>query len=156
MSDDLYWKDIVGWSAVQADRLRRLARGERVNDVDWENVIEELESVGRSELKSVRSLLTRAFEHALKIHGWPGNEAVDHWYAELDAFWRDARRGMDPGMAQHLDLPELFAEAREAVLRLRTLPAPERSLPTGIALEPRDVRTASLSPDDLLARLTGP
>jgi hypothetical protein len=48
----------VGWSAAQADRLRRLARGERVNDLDWENVIEEVESVGRSELRSVKSLLT--------------------------------------------------------------------------------------------------
>lgn len=156
MPDDLYWKDIVGWSAAQADRLRRLARGERVNDLDWENLIEEVESVGRSELKSVKSLLTRAFEHALKIHGWPGNEAANHWRAEMDAFWRDARRAMDPGMAQHLDIPDLFAEAREAVLGLRTLPPPERALPGRIALAPRDVRDRTIGPDDLLARLTGP
>ena len=52
MSD--YDSDIVTWSEHQADVLRRLAAGERVNDqVDWENVVEEIESVGRSERRKL-------------------------------------------------------------------------------------------------------
>ena len=44
-----YDTDTVLWSAQQADLLRRLAAGEGVNDqVDWENVAEEIDSVGRS------------------------------------------------------------------------------------------------------------
>jgi hypothetical protein len=39
--------DVLLWYEHQANLLRRLAAGERVNDrIGWENVIEEVESVG--------------------------------------------------------------------------------------------------------------
>ena len=39
---------ILVWSEQQAALLRRLGAGEQVNDrIDWENVVEEIESVGR-------------------------------------------------------------------------------------------------------------
>jgi hypothetical protein len=48
---DLY-DDVLLWSERQAALLRRMAAGERVNDqVDWENVAEEIEDVGRSSLR---------------------------------------------------------------------------------------------------------
>jgi len=56
---DLYDTDIVTWSAQQAELLRRVAAGERINDlVDWGNVIEEIESVGQSQVDALESLLT--------------------------------------------------------------------------------------------------
>ncbi len=65
MSDDLYERDILAWSESQAALLRRLARGERVNDVDWEHVVEEIEGVGLSELNAVRSYLRLIMTHLL-------------------------------------------------------------------------------------------
>ncbi len=50
MPNDLYDRDVLAWSEHQADLLRRLAREEHVSGVDWENVIEEIECVGRTEL----------------------------------------------------------------------------------------------------------
>ena len=46
MSDgaDLYEHDILLWSEQQAELLRRLARGERVNGVDWAHVVEEIDA----------------------------------------------------------------------------------------------------------------
>jgi hypothetical protein len=38
MPNDLYDRDILAWSAQQADLLRRAARGERVNGLDWDHV----------------------------------------------------------------------------------------------------------------------
>ena len=55
VDDDLYWQDILVWSERQAELLRRVAGGERVNDVDWDHVIEEIEDVGSSELHSVQA-----------------------------------------------------------------------------------------------------
>ena len=46
MPDDLYDHDALAWSEHQASLLRRVARGERVNEVDWEHVIEEIEDRG--------------------------------------------------------------------------------------------------------------
>ena len=54
MSD--YDTDVVTWSQRQAALLRRVASGERINDqVDWENVVEEIESVGQSQVDAVES-----------------------------------------------------------------------------------------------------
>ena len=57
MPDELYDRDILTWSRNQAALLRRLARGERVNGIDWTHVLEEIEDVGISELNAVRSYL---------------------------------------------------------------------------------------------------
>jgi hypothetical protein len=58
MSDQsLYGEDILLWSEQQAAAIRRLGRtGCGIsNDLDIENVAEEIESVGRSELAAVKS-----------------------------------------------------------------------------------------------------
>ena len=112
MPDDLYTADILRWSGQQADLLRRLARGERVNDaIDWDNLIEEVETVGRSELASVRSLLARALEHLLKLHGWPDGPA-NKWRQEMRTFLRDAGDRYASSMRQALDLSDLYARTR--------------------------------------------
>ena len=67
MPDGLYERDVLAWSQHQADLLRRLGRGERVNDVDWTNIAEEIEDVGLSELHSVESFLTLILVHLLKL-----------------------------------------------------------------------------------------
>ncbi|MBV9249845.1 MAG: DUF29 family protein [Acetobacteraceae bacterium] len=56
---DLYESDILIWAEHQAALLRRRAAGELVNDaeLDWPNIAEEIEGVGRTELRAVESLL---------------------------------------------------------------------------------------------------
>jgi len=63
---DLYEADILAWSEQQTDLLRRHAAGERANDnaLDWPNILEELESVGREQLHAVESLLVQALVQA--------------------------------------------------------------------------------------------
>jgi hypothetical protein len=116
MPDDLYAADILRWSGQQADLLRRLARGERVNDaIDWENVAEEVESVGRSELHAVETLLSLAISHLLKAHCWPDGP-TQHWRHEAVSFLRGARRRFAPSMRQNLDLGTLYDQAAEDIL----------------------------------------
>lgn len=54
MSD--YDLDFYAWTQRQGALLRRLAAGERVNDadLDWPNIAEEIETLGRSERGSLR------------------------------------------------------------------------------------------------------
>ena len=69
---DLYDDDLLSWSERQAELLRRVMAGERVNlQVDWVNVIGEIEDVGRNELHTVESLLGQALRHMLKAEAWP-------------------------------------------------------------------------------------
>ena len=110
---DLYDTDVLSWSERQAELLRRVASGERVNDqVDWENVIEEVESVGRGELRETESLLIQALRHRLKIMAWPDSPEAAHWEEELTTFEIDATRAYQPPMRQRLDLAWLYRKAR--------------------------------------------
>ena len=98
---DLYDADILLWSTQQAALLRRLAAGERINDqVDWKNVVEEIESVGRNDLRAVQSHLVLALLHDLKAQAWPLSRDVPHWRAEARGQRDDARRTEPPPFSQ--------------------------------------------------------
>jgi hypothetical protein len=111
MADGLYDRDVLAWSQHQADLLRRLGRGERVNDVDWANVAEEIEDVGLSELHSVESFLNLILVHLLKLRSSPDNRSRRHWRGEIIAFQNNANRRFTPSMRQRIDVAALYAEA---------------------------------------------
>ena len=111
MPDGLYERDVLAWSQHQADLLRRLGRGERVNDVDWANVAEEIEDVGLSELHSVESFLKLILLHLLKLNAWPDSSACGHWRSEIVGFQRELRRRFSASMKQRIDVSALYADA---------------------------------------------
>jgi hypothetical protein len=129
MPDDLYDHDILAWSEHQSSLLRRVARGERVNEIDWPHVVEEIEDVGLSELNAVRSLLNQAIVHLLKIHGWPDSLARVHWQIEFGTFRSDARRRFAPSMRQRIDLPALYDDAQAQFDQVEIDGRPPRSWP---------------------------
>jgi Domain of unknown function DUF29 len=139
MSD--YDNDILIWSEHQAELLRRHAAGERANDraIDWPNIIEEIEDVGRSELRSVESLLVQALRHILKAEAWPLSRDAPNWRADAIDFRRQARRRFVPSMRQRIDMAELYADALAAV--------PE----TMDGLAPLVIQTAPPTLDELLS-----
>ena len=61
--DELYWRDSYSWAMQQADALRR----RDFAGVDWENVIEEIEDLARSEARRLISQYVRIMEHFLKL-----------------------------------------------------------------------------------------
>jgi Domain of unknown function DUF29 len=111
MPDSLYERDVLAWSQHQADLLRRLGQGERVNDVDWANVAEEIEDVGLSELHSAEGFLTLILAHLLKLYAWPQNDAGNHWRGEVVGFQAEAGRRFSPSMRQRIDVAALYAVA---------------------------------------------
>jgi hypothetical protein len=116
MPDDLYEQDVLIWSEQQAELLRRLSRGERVNDqVDWPNVIEEVHDVGLSHLNAVRSLLRQAIVHVLKQYAWPDGP-VPHWRSETRGFLADAQQRFSPSMRQRIDMDHLYRQAVAQIL----------------------------------------
>jgi hypothetical protein len=77
-----------------------LAAGEHVNDreLDWANLGEEIEAMGRGELRAAESLLTQALVHRLKQACWPGPPEVPHWRGEEIRFRQDAADALSPSM----------------------------------------------------------
>ena len=155
MPDDLYTRDALLWSEQQADLLRRLASGERLNaPVDWPNVVEEILDVGLSELHACESLLEQAIVHLLKLQGHPAAPPANHWRVELLAFLAGARRRYTPSMRQRIDLQAIYDDAvKQAKAALADLPAAPEWRPdcpyTITSLIDRDADT------DALSRLAG-
>ncbi len=129
MPDDLYHRDALAWSEHQAALLRRVARGERINDVDWDHVVEEIEDVGLSELHAVESHLYQMLLHLLKLHGWPGLSTTRHWRGEVVGFQGNAERRFAPSMRQRLDLEALYRRACRQVEQLALGGSPPRPSP---------------------------
>jgi hypothetical protein len=87
--------------------------------------------VGLSELRAIRSLLTRALEHLIKLHCWPQSSGANHWRVETLQFLLDAEANCSASMRARIDLPDLYRRARIPLAQLRmegqapTAPPPE-------------------------------
>jgi hypothetical protein len=124
MSEDqpLYEADILEWSEQQAELLRRRA----ANQLDWENLAEEIETVGRNELRAVTSHLLMALLHDLKAEAWPLSRDVEHWRAEARIQREQARDAYTPSMPQRIDVEKIYRQARRGLPAMMdgTLPLP--------------------------------
>ena len=79
MSD--YDLDFYAWTQRQSSLLRRIAAHERVNDadLDWPNIAEEIETLGRSERGSLKNQLATIIEHLIKLEASPAQEPRAGW-----------------------------------------------------------------------------
>lgn len=113
---DLYDTNVVGWSEHQADLLRRHVAGERANDpaIDWPRIIEEIEDVGRSKLRSCKSLLRQALRHMLKAEALPLSRML-RTGAPMPSITGARRDAFTPSMRQKIDAAELHADAMAAL-----------------------------------------
>jgi hypothetical protein len=81
---DLYETDFVLWSQRQAELLRRVARGERVNDqLDWPNIVEEIESLGCNDRRDLRSRILTVLDHLMRLEASPATEPRRGWQRTL-------------------------------------------------------------------------
>ena len=114
---DLYEDDVVLWSERQAELLRRRAAGELINDaeLDWPNIAEEIEDVGKSAVRGVRSHILMALLHDLKAEAWPRSRDVPHWRAEARLHRDEARNDYAPSMAEKIDMAKLYRQALRAM-----------------------------------------
>ena len=102
---DLYDTDVVAWSERQADLLRRMGAGERVNDqVDWENLAEEIADMGNNVVRGVASHLVQAILHDLKAEACPLSREAPHWRAEARMQRDEAREVYASSMADRREL----------------------------------------------------
>jgi Domain of unknown function DUF29 len=86
----LYDEDFMRWTEEQAAALRRAkslplagAGGSNLS-LDWENLAEEIESLGKSDRRELRSQITRVLRHLLKLEASPAAELRAGWRATID------------------------------------------------------------------------
>jgi len=113
----LYDSDTFSWAMTQADALRDVAAGRRSNAVDWDHVIEEIESLGKEQRHALRSHLANILAHLLKLDFSTAVDPVSHWRKEVRvqrAQFED-RLFDNPGLKPHLAaiLAEAYVKARK-------------------------------------------
>jgi Domain of unknown function DUF29 len=62
---DLYDQDFLLWTEEQAAALRRVKESNL--PLDWENLAEEIESLGKSDRRQLRSQIRRILCHLFKL-----------------------------------------------------------------------------------------
>src|SRR5215210_6799628 len=75
----LYEQDFVRWTEVQAEALRDAARSGANLPLDWDNLTEEVESLGRSERRELRNRLVTVMEHLLQLEYSPATDPRAGW-----------------------------------------------------------------------------
>ncbi|MGQ9367462.1 DUF29 domain-containing protein [Azospirillum sp. ST 5-10] len=131
MGEPLYDTDFYAWTREQAERLRRAAR-ERVNaDVDWENVAEEIESMGRSDRREIASRLEELLLHLAKLRWSPDVYPRRQWKVSVvkQRIGIAKRIKESPSLKHHPAeiLGEAWSDAR--LLAEADLDLPDGSLP---------------------------
>jgi len=97
-----YDTDLYEWTKEQADALRRRA----ANELDWDNLAEEIESLGRSERREIRSRLKNLLVHLLKWKYQPEGQCGS-WRGSI----REAREQIEEVLVDNPSLRPLPAES---------------------------------------------
>jgi hypothetical protein len=108
-----YDTDFFAWTQHQAAPLRALnrLRPELPVGLDIEHVAEEIEDLGKAELRGVTSLIRQLLVHLLKAASETDSQARAHWRAEATAFQADLPDRYAPPMRQLIDMDALWRKA---------------------------------------------
>jgi hypothetical protein len=112
---DLYEKDLVLWAEHQAAMLR----ARQFDELDLENLIEEVEDLGRRERDMVESHLETILEHLLKLALSHADRPRRGWLVTVDRQRAKLARKLTTTLRNHLEaaLPALYAGVRRPVAR---------------------------------------
>lgn len=103
-------RDFYTWTQEQAALLRAMPRGS--NSLDIDNLAEEIEDMGRAEIKEISSLLRTTLTHLIKIAVDSESQSVAHWVTEVSGFQSDVVLVYSPGLKQRLDLAKIWKLAK--------------------------------------------
>ena len=111
----LYEEDFYVWTEVQADLLR----ARRFEALDLENLIEEVEALGRAEKKEVLSNAMAIVEHLLKLQYSPAQDPRSGWIDSVLEHRNRLEFDLTPRLRQILEdeLPRVYAVARRTAER---------------------------------------
>src|ERR1700741_2771574 len=121
-TNELYDRDFFLWTQGQAAALRAVKNSNL--PLDWANLAEEIESLGKSDRRQLRSQIRRILRHLLKLEVSPALDPRAGWCSTI----ADSRSEIEdvlhdsPSLRREIDgiiAEELNAAAKLAVADLR-------------------------------------
>jgi hypothetical protein len=124
MNKTLYDQDFYKWLEVTLKQLRE----RDTENLDWEHLIEEVESLGRSEKNAVDGYLYQLLFHLLMLQYWESEQdfSGNHWRSEVVGFRFRLNRLLQSGMLRNYfseEIDSIYPKARKGVIAKSELPA---------------------------------
>ena len=110
-----YETDYLQWIEITAERLRR----HNYDDVDWENLIEEIEDMGRSERRRLESNLIVLLLHLLKWQYQPERRSGS-WESSIIEHRRRIKKALKESPSLKPYLEKIFAESYTEAVKQAT------------------------------------
>ena len=113
MQDKLYDLDFNLW----IEQMAIAVKNRNIKAMDWNNLLEEIEDMGKSERRSLESYLERLIEHILKLKYWETEKERNykHWQVEVVNFRNRISRLLDrsPSLKNYMSsiYARIFADA---------------------------------------------
>ena len=106
-------EDFFAWTQHQAELLRacRSSASKLPTGIDLEHLAEEIEDLGKAELRGAKSLIRQIFVHLIKAASQPNSEALGHWRSEAMEFGFQLPDYYAPSMRRLIDVQDLWSKA---------------------------------------------
>ena len=114
----LYEQDFVRWTEEQSSALRDAARIGTNLPLDWENLAEEVESLGRSQRHELRSRIAVILEHLLKLDRSPAAHPRRGWMETIARERSEIELVLNDSPSLKGDVARMIAEESSRVARL--------------------------------------
>ena len=104
----LYDQDYYLWLRTTINQLR----AGQFSSVDLDNLLEELETMGRREKRTIESLLIKLLEHLLELKYWHNEREHNqgHWRGEIRTFRREIKKALKDSPSLKPYILEIFDE----------------------------------------------
>ena len=108
VTQTLYDQDYYLWLRTTINQLRT----GQFSAVDLENLLEELETMGRREKRTIESLLIKLLQHLLKLKCWDEERERNqgHWKGEIRTFRREIKKALKDSPSLKPYILEIFDE----------------------------------------------
>ncbi|MEM8830008.1 MAG: DUF29 domain-containing protein [Cyanobacteria bacterium P01_G01_bin.19] len=124
MAQVKYEEDYYLWIQTMVEKLRN----KDYLDIDWDNLIEEIDDMGKSQKRAIESLLLRLTEHLLKLKYWEAEKERNqkHWQSEVVNFRVLLQKRLKDSPCLKAKLPEIYSEilldSKKSMSKLFDLP----------------------------------
>ncbi|MDJ0578379.1 MAG: DUF29 domain-containing protein [Xenococcaceae cyanobacterium MO_234.B1] len=119
-----YEEDYYLWIKTMVKRLKE----RNYSQIDWDNLIEEIEDMGRSQKRAIESLLMGLTEPLLKLKYWESERERNkgHWESEVVNFRVLLKKRLQESPSLKAKLEDIYQEilpdSKKSLSRLFELP----------------------------------
>jgi hypothetical protein len=121
MADQGYDTDLALWAESQARALRDAGHTGTNLPIDWENVAEEIEALGKSQARELASRISIIIVHLMKLQASPATEPRAGWHETIAQQRNDIERVLADSPSLRRTIPNVIRNESDKARRVAAL-----------------------------------